>query len=89
MVKYKERFHDFPYGDQSELNYCVLKYDIPHTVMDQRLNSFHPDALIAHLYGPQKLNNKFHLQKAEIAAVGKKQPKRKLPFTVVNNTHKK
>lgn len=89
VVKYKERFHDFPYGDQSELNYCVLKYDIPHTVMDQRLNSFHPDALIAHLYGPQKLNNKFHLQKAEIAAVGKKQPKRKLPFTVVNNTHKK
>ncbi len=65
LIRYKERFHQFPYGDQSELNYCVLKYDIPHTVMDQDYNSFHPSAKIAHLYGPQKLNNKYHLQKAE------------------------
>ena len=89
VVKYKERFDEFPYGDQSELNYSVLKYNIPHTVMDQRFNSLNPDAFIAHLYGPQKMSNKFHLQKAEIQAMGKPKAKKKLPFTVVNNTFKK
>ena len=70
VVQYKERFHEFPYGDQSELNYCVLKNDIPHTVMDQRFNCFDQSALIAHLYGPQKINNKYHLEKARVQAMG-------------------
>jgi hypothetical protein len=65
LIKYKERFDQFPYGDQSELNYCVLKYDVPHTVMDLAYNSFGRDAKIAHLYGPQKLTNKYHLDKAK------------------------
>lgn len=64
LIKNVERFPEFPFGDQSELNYVTLNYDIPHTVMDQRFNSFHNDALIAHLYGPQKVNNTFHLEKA-------------------------
>jgi hypothetical protein len=85
LVKYKERFNDFPYGDQSELNYCVLKNDIPHTVMNQQFNSFRPDALIAHLYGPQKLTNKFHLQKAAIEAEDQPKKVRKPPFAVKVN----
>lgn len=71
LIKYRERFDEFPYGDQSELNYCVLKYDVPHTVMDLAYNSFGPDAKIAHLYGPQKITNKYHLDKAKEQAEGK------------------
>lgn len=65
LIKYKERFDQFPYGDQSELNYCVLKYNVPHTVIDLVYNYFGPEAKIAHLYGGQKFTNKYHLNKAK------------------------
>ena len=69
LIKYKERFPLLKYGDQSEMNYCVLKYDLPHTIMDQKFNSYNKDAYIGHLYGPQKFNGQFsseyHLAKAK------------------------
>ena len=89
VIKYKERFPILPYGDQSELNYCTLKYDIPHTVMDQRFNSYDRDAFIGHLYGTQKFDGLFHsayhLNKAKVQALNIKTPKKKLPFTTKIN----
>ena len=82
---FRDRFDSFPFGDQSELNHAVFKSNLELTVMDDRYNSFYPDARIAHLYGPQKITNKFHLQKSKIAAVGKTEPKRKPPFQVKIN----
>jgi len=88
-LNYRERFDEFPFGDQSEINYCVFKNDIPYTVMDDVFNSFYPNAKIAHLYGPQKMTNKFHLQKSKIQALNIKPKRRKLPFQVNQNVHKK
>lgn len=67
---FRDRFDEFPFGDQSEINYAVFKHDLPLIVMDDRFNSFHKDALIAHLYGPQKISNKYHLNKAKKQAMG-------------------
>lgn len=62
---FRDRFDSFPFGDQSELNYTIFKNDLDLIIMDDRFNSFHQDALIAHLYGPQKITNTYHLQKAK------------------------
>jgi len=69
-LKYRERFNQFPFGDQSEINYCVFNHNIPITVMDNIFNSFNSDAMIAHLYGHHKFTNKYHLQKAQNYALG-------------------
>lgn len=69
-LKYRERFNEFPFGDQSEINYCVFKHNIPFTVMDNVFNSFYQDAMIAHLYGHHKITNKYHLEKSKMYALG-------------------